>query len=87
MKASFIFSALQFVLSVIIGGDLSKSQYSIQRRMYPRIVRLWLLLTLAVVVLIGSIVVMQNSMDSWFLMTFVVAIVVGCMAAVRYKSA
>ena len=80
MRISFVLSVLQFVLSVVIGADLLKSRYF--EKIIYRKYRLWLLLS-AVVVLSGSLFVMQTA-DSWFLITFVVAVVVVSIAAVRY---
>ena len=81
-----ICSALLFVLSLAIGEDLLKSVYSVQKRIYPVITKYsWVLLTLATIVLSVSMIVMQSSRSSWFLVTFVLATVIGSMAAVRYS--
>jgi hypothetical protein len=80
MRISFVLSVLQFALSVVIGADLLKSRYF--DKIIYRKYRLWLLLS-AVVVLSGSLFVMQTA-NSWFLITFVVAVVVVSIAAVRY---
>jgi hypothetical protein len=60
---SFIFSVLQFVFAVLIGADLLKSLYSTQKGNLPSKGRnyLWFLLTLAVVLLIGSLIQMWRA--------------------------